>query len=63
MFGKVNPAPAVSIRVRMVFWTLPEPLKPVKTSQKHDIHENHCFFRFLPFLAPVGHFFGPKLEK
>ena len=58
MFGKVNPAPAVSKSIRMVFWSLPEPLKllkPLKTTQKHDINENHIFFAFLswkPSTAP-----------
>ena len=34
MFGKVNPAPAVSKSIRIVFKSLPEPLKPPKTIKK-----------------------------
>ena len=56
MFGKVNPAPAVSKSIRMVFRSLLAPLKflkPLKTIQKHDINENPGFFGFLtPF--PIG---------
>ena len=50
MFGKVNPAPAVSKCVRMVCRSLlapQNPLKPVTTIQKHDSDENHGFFGFL----------------
>ena len=52
MFGKVNPAPAVSRCVRMVFRNLPEPLKPfkpLKATQKHDIDENLGFRLFAVF--------------
>ena len=31
MFGKVNPAPAVSKSIRMVFWSFLESIKPFKT--------------------------------
>jgi hypothetical protein len=31
MFGKVNPVPAVSKSIRMVFRSFPEPLKPYRT--------------------------------
>jgi len=62
MFGKVNPTPAVSKSTRMVFRSLPAPLKlfkTIKTTQKHYINEK-LFFPFFvvfgpkkdPFLAP-----------
>ncbi len=51
MFGKVNPAPAMSKSIRMVFWSLPEPLKPSKTIKndptKTNMNENHVIFCFL----------------
>ena len=65
MFGKVNPAPAVSKSIRMVFRSLPEPLKAFKTIKNnpklgmHDI----LFFLFLLFLVPIGPVFGPYWKK
>ena len=56
MFGKVNPAPAVSKCVRMVFRSLLAPLeliKTIKNNQKHDINENPGFFGFLTPLDPM----------
>ena len=65
MFGKVNPAPAVSRCVRMVFRSLLETLKPfrvIKKIPKHDIHENPGYFavsgscrtRFFDPVEPCG---------
>ena len=63
MFGKVNPAPAVSKSIRIVFWSLLEPLKPFKTFktiQKQNINKN-LFFSFFHFFLPIGPVFGPCL--
>jgi hypothetical protein len=56
MFGKVNPAPAVSKSIRMMFWTLLEPPKPPETSiheSKNHFNENTVVV-FLTVSDPIG---------
>ena len=65
-FGKVNPALAVPRSIRMVFWSLPEPLKPFKTIQKIEkliLMNIHVFFMIFSISDFIGPVFGPVHTK
>ena len=67
MFGEVNPAPAVSKSIRMVFWSFLEPPKAPKTmkifhsglqalTKRGRAQKYHALFN--PFFVGVGFFFS-----
>jgi len=59
MFGKVNPAPAVSISIRMVFWSFLEPLKLLETNKNNPKTWDSWILFCLLFLASIGPLSGP----